>query len=105
MMIKLKVELPLVYFDCFFFQNWKAAFFVVSVIAQIISAMSFNALIDLPALIMILLMAAVFSYRNYFEISYARFRMFFVYYSALIAFIKMIMDSLLRIKYVQNEFF
>lgn len=103
-MARFKPSLTIVSFDCFYFQSFKMSFFVLIVVATLIQAVSFNALIDMPALIMILLMVGSYAFTSSSPVMYARYLMFFTHYQMVIVFLKVLVDTILYIDYFKIRF-
>lgn len=65
--------------------------------------MAFNGLIDIPALFMILTLAAGFAYRGQYRVKYAVFQMFFVYYQSFVIAVKCAHQILIYVPVVRER--
>lgn len=63
-------------------------------------AVSFNALIDVPGLILILIAASTFSYRKTAPAAFRGYLLFFVNYSTVIVFFKMMIETALSLPWI-----
>ena len=80
LMRRLKSGLPIIYFESYSFLSSSQAFFALVIVCQIIQAMGFNGMIDIPSLFMILLLFAIYTYRKNFPVYYAQATMAFIYW-------------------------
>lgn len=81
-------EVPRNYMDCYYYAKWNKVLFLLLLLVQLMQAMGFNGLFDIPALCLMLVFFSFYAYRKSFPIFFAQFTIFFSYYIGVAVFIK-----------------
>lgn len=89
-MAKIAKELDRNFVDCVWFQASNKAIFIATLLAQIFGSMAFNGLFDIPALLMILALFALYGFRYTFHFGYGIYVLFVVQYIQLAALLNLL---------------
>lgn len=84
--------------DHFYRQNQK--FFVSIILFELLQSMAFNACSDIPALFMLLILFAFYAYRKVYTRAFLQYTFLLVYFIQLTLALKVINESLTRIRFV-----
>lgn len=89
---RVRASLPTLYFDCYSFATYNKLFFLLILLMTLVQAVTYNGLIDIPSLFLILAFMALYAFRSSYFSFYMHFTMFFVYYMSLITFVKIVQE-------------
>lgn len=89
------------YMECHWFASLNMVFFLVIILAQLLQSMSFNGILDIPTLLLIIFMNAFFGFRKSYATFYARFTFFFVFYLTFLIYVKVGFNCISEIGYVR----
>lgn len=101
-MAELSRKFPKNYMDCRYFAKWNKAFFVLTLVFQLMQSMGYNGLYDIPQLFMILILFSFFAYRKSAPRAYACFTLFFIYYIGVAVVLKTLYSIFLHIPIVSK---
>jgi hypothetical protein len=101
-MAELSRRFPKNFLDCRWFQSKSDAFFIATMVCQLIQSMGYNGLYDIPSLLMILGLFAFYTLRKSNPHGYLLFLFVSIYYISLAILVKWLYLILIRITWVEN---
>jgi hypothetical protein len=90
------------YLDCKWILSFNKHFYMLVLALQLVAAMTFNGIFDIPALVMILVLMSSYALRKSFFKAYGLYVLFIVWYIQLAMLIKLTMAVLFDIDYVED---
>jgi len=90
------------YLDCKFFLKQNKMFYMLTLLLQLLAAMSFNGVFDLPALLCILILMSLYALRKSFLKGYHLYTFFIAYFIHFSVFLKLISIILFDIDFVED---
>ena len=101
-MEKLSKKVYKSYLECDHFRGLNKMIFLWLIVFQIMQTMAFNALFDLPQLILILVSVAFWSYRKSFYVMYGLLTFFIAYYFQIALMIKLIIGVAMNVDFIKE---
>jgi hypothetical protein len=101
-MAELSRRFPKNFLDCRWFQSKSDAFFIATMVCQLIQSMGYNGLYDIPSLLMILGLFAFYTLRKSNPHGYLLFLFVSIYYISLAILVKWLYLILIRITWVKE---
>ena len=90
------------YLDCNYYRQWHRVLFWLTILFNLGQAMSFNSVIDIPSLILILIFQSSFAFRKNYPKEFTKFYFFIVYFLQFSLALKMHFVLLSEISLIKN---
>lgn len=101
-MAELSRRFPKNFLDCRWFQSRSDAFFIATMVCQLIQSMGYNGLFDIPALLMILGLFAFYTLRKSNPRGFVLFLFVSIYYISCAILIKWLYLILIKVPWVED---
>lgn len=102
-MKELKKEIKKNYIGCTWFYKQNQKFYSGAIVLYLLQAMAFNAIMDVPSLIFILIMVAGYVVRKEITIIFRTYSFFMTYWLNFIVFIKFAHDVIVKIPFIEEH--
>ena len=93
------------FMDCYWFMKKKRTFYPLLILFTIVQSMSYNCLVDIPLLLLLVGLFAIYMHRKSVPMFYTLSALFFVYFVQLVLLTKILWGILHRVPLVRKHLY